>query len=68
MDIKYPIENKYMECVLQINRFSGLRPWVRSNCRVGSGQGRGGDRFEEMVTIVCLIDLHEIAVPPQRKT
>ena len=42
MDIKYPIENKYMKCVLQINGFSGLRPRVRSSRRVGSGRVRGG--------------------------
>ena len=29
MDIKYPIENEYMKCVLQINGFSGPRPQVR---------------------------------------
>ena len=34
MDIKYPIENKYMKCVLQINGFSGSRPRVQSNRRV----------------------------------
>ena len=39
MDIKYPIENEYMKCVLQINGFSGLRPRVRSCRQVGSGQG-----------------------------
>ena len=39
MDIKYPIENKHMKCVLQINGFSGLRPRVRSNRRVGSVRG-----------------------------
>ena len=29
MDIKYPIENEYMKCVLQINGFNGPRPRVR---------------------------------------
>ena len=45
MDIKYPIENKYMKCVLQINGFSGLRLRVRSAVelgRVGGGRGGGG--------------------------
>ena len=37
MDIKDPIENKYMKCVLQINGFSDPRPRVQSNHRVGSG-------------------------------
>ena len=32
-----------MKCVLQINGFSGLRPRVRSNRRVGSGQGGATD-------------------------
>ena len=44
MDIKYSIENEYMKCVLQINRFSGSHPQVRSSCRVGSGQESGGAR------------------------
>ena len=39
MDIKYPIENEYMKCVLQINGFSGPRPQVRSNHRVGWVKG-----------------------------
>ena len=39
MDIKYPIKNEYMKCVLQINGSSGPRPWVRSNRRVGSRRG-----------------------------
>ena len=39
MDIKYPIENEYMKCVLQINGFSGPCPRVRSNRRVWSGGG-----------------------------
>ena len=30
MDIKHPIENKYMKCVLQINGYSGPRPRVGS--------------------------------------
>ena len=34
MDIKYPIKNKYMKCVSQINGFSGLRPRVQSSRRV----------------------------------
>ena len=42
MDIKYPIENEYMKYVLQINGFSGPRPWVRSNRQVGSGRVREG--------------------------
>ena len=42
MDIKYLIENEYMKCVLQINGFSGPRPWVQSNRRVGSSRGGGG--------------------------
>ena len=42
MDIKYPIENKYKKCVLQIDRFSGLRPGVRSSLR---GRVRGGVTF-----------------------
>ena len=25
MDIKYPVKNKYMKCVFQINGFSGSR-------------------------------------------
>ena len=40
MDIKYPIENKYMKCVLQINGFSGSRPRVRSNRWVELGGAR----------------------------
>ena len=43
MDIKYPIENEYMKCVLQINGFSGLHPRVRSNRQVGLGKTRGCD-------------------------
>ena len=39
MDIKNPIENEYMKCVLKINRFSGQRPQVQSSLRVGSSQG-----------------------------
>ena len=42
MDIKYPIKNKYMKCVLQINGFSGPRPQVRSSRRVEKGGGGGG--------------------------
>ena len=42
MDIKYPVENEYMKCVLQINGFSDLRPRVWSNRRVGSSRGGGG--------------------------
>ena len=42
MDIKYPVENECMKCVLQINGFSSPRPRVRSNYRVGSDQGKGG--------------------------
>ena len=38
MDIKYSIENEYMNCVLQIYRFSGPRPGVRSSRRVGSSR------------------------------
>ena len=34
MDIKYPIENEYMKCVLHINGFSGPRSRVRSSLRV----------------------------------
>ena len=34
MDIKYLIANKYMKCVLQINGFSGPRPWFKSSRRV----------------------------------
>ena len=45
MDIKYPNENNYMKCVLQINGFSGPRPLVRSNCLVGSGRVRGGATY-----------------------
>ena len=37
MDIKYPLKNEYMKCVLQINGFSGPRPRVWSSRRVGSG-------------------------------
>ena len=37
MDIKYPIENEYMKCFLQINEFIGSRPRVRSSYRVESG-------------------------------
>ena len=39
MDIKYPIENEYMKCVLQINGFTGLGPRVQSSHRVELGQG-----------------------------
>ena len=39
MDIKYPIENEYMKCVLQINGFSDLHSRVRSSLLVGSGKG-----------------------------
>ena len=42
MDFKYPIENEYMKCVLQINGFSGPRPWVQSSRLVGSGEGGEG--------------------------
>ena len=42
MDIKYPIENGYMKCVLQINGFSGPCPRVRSSHRVGSGRVGSG--------------------------
>ena len=42
MDIKYPIENKYMKCVLQINGFSGPHPQVWSNRWVGLGRVKGG--------------------------
>ena len=46
MDIKYPIENKYMKCVLQINGFSVPHPRVWSSRRVGSGiGGKGGQQF-----------------------
>ena len=34
MNIKYPNENKYMKCVLQMNRFSDLCPRVRSILQV----------------------------------
>ena len=39
MDIKNPIENEYMKCVLKINGFSGQRPQVRSSLQVRSSQG-----------------------------
>ena len=42
MDIKYPIENKYMKCALKINRFSGPRPRVWSSRQVRSSEGEGG--------------------------
>ena len=42
MDIKYPIENEYMKCVLKINGFSGPCPRVRSNRQGGGGGGGGG--------------------------
>ena len=45
MDIKYPIENNYMKCVLQINGISGPRPLVRSKCLVVSGRVRGGATY-----------------------
>ena len=38
MDIKYPIENEYIKCVLHINGFSGPRQ-ARSSRWVGSGGG-----------------------------
>ena len=42
MDIKYPIENEYMKCVLQINGFSGPSPGpVQPSGRVESGRVRG---------------------------
>ena len=52
MDIKYPIENEYMKCVLQINGFSGLRPRVRSSRRVGSSQGGGGAGDTRIILLV----------------
>ena len=42
MDIKYPIKNKHIKCVLQIDEFSGPRPWVRSSRRVGRVRKGGG--------------------------
>ena len=41
MDIKYPVENEYMKCVLQINGFSSLHLRVWSNGWVGSGGATG---------------------------
>ena len=40
MDIKYPIENKYMKCVLQINGFSGPRLWIRGRDNPNEHMGR----------------------------
>ena len=42
MDIKYPIENEFIKCMLQINGFSGSRPRVQSSHRVELGGGGGG--------------------------
>ena len=42
MDIKYPIENEFIKCMLQINGFSGSRPRVQSSHRVELGRGGGG--------------------------
>ena len=52
MDIKYPIENKYMKCVLQINGFSGLRPRVWSSRQVGLDRGarQGEPRLVENIS------------------
>ena len=47
MDIKYPIENEYMKCVLQINGFNNLRPWVRSSRQVRLG---GRDTLNHAMT------------------
>ena len=41
MDIKYPIENEYMKCGLQINGFSGPRPQF-SFQHSGQGESMGG--------------------------
>ena len=41
MDIKYPIENEFMKCVLRINGCSGSRPQVRSSHWVWSGGATG---------------------------
>ena len=56
MNMKYPIENKYMKCVLHINEFNGLRPRVRSNRQVGLGQVKGRDREH----VDCAIQLANI--------
>ena len=48
MDIKYPIENEYMKCVLQINGFSGPHPRVWSNFHAGSCRVRGQDKVPSL--------------------
>ena len=55
MDIKYPIENEYMKCFLQINGFSGLHPRVRSNRRVGRVKGRDNKLIEISILVISVV-------------
>ena len=49
MDNKYPIENEYVKCVVQINGFSGPHPRVLSIRWVRSGQGGVTPTLEEVI-------------------
>ena len=55
MDIKYPIENEYMKCVVQINGFSGPHPRVRSNRRVGRVKGRDIKLIEISILVISVV-------------
>ena len=55
MDIKYPIENKYMKFVLQIHGFSGLHSQVRSSRQFGSGLVRGSAIGTDSNASLCQI-------------
>ena len=55
MDIKYPIENEYMKCVLQINGFSGPHPRVRSNRRVDRVKGRDNMLIEISILVISVV-------------
>ena len=52
MDIKYPIENEYMKCILQINGFSGPRPRVQSS-RLLVSEPRFRRFYELILHYVC---------------
>ena len=55
MDIKYPIENEYMKCVLQINGFSCLHPRVRSNRRIDRVKGRDNKLIEISILVISIV-------------
>ena len=66
MDIKYPIENEYMNFFLQIYRFSGSRPRVRSSRQVESGRV-GSSRVWRRDIIVEKIESEDNLVDPFTK-